>query len=194
MSGLRGTANRAALLCVAAALLLSAAVLASATALVRDRLPSGWPRLGADRVWLDRETISGWRAHDWWPLLVSTALAVLVALLVSLALLQLRSGRLRELPLGQPGVTLTGTALASVMADRARTIDGVARAHVRLLGRPRRLRARITLVLDPGSSPEAVLRRLARDTIAEARAATAPRTLEADVRITTRTHRAQRLR
>ncbi|MEU6003827.1 alkaline shock response membrane anchor protein AmaP [Streptomyces sp. NPDC047197] len=193
MSRLRGGANRSTLFCVAAVLLTAGAALATATAPVRDRLPSGLPRVGDDRVWLDQELLDRWREHGWWTPVVITALAVGAVLFLCWAAAQIRTGRLRELPLGQPGVTLSATALASVMAERARAVDGVARAHVRLLGRPRRLRARITLVLDPDAAPEAVLRELARDTVAEARAAAAPRSLEAEVRLTTRPHRARRI-
>ncbi|MGW6061496.1 alkaline shock response membrane anchor protein AmaP [Streptomyces sp. NPDC055189] len=193
MSRLRSSANRSTLLCTAVVLLGAGAVLASTAAPVRDRLPASWPRVGADRVWLDQEALGRWRDHGWWTPVAIAALAVAAVLFLYWALAQIRSGRLRELPLGQPGVTLSAPALASVMAERARAVDGVARADVRLLGRPRRMRARITLVLDPDASPEAVLGELARGTIAEARTAAAPRALEADVRLTTRPHRAPRI-
>ncbi|MEU5954734.1 hypothetical protein [Streptomyces sp. NPDC047525] len=193
MSRLRGGVNRSTLLCLAAVLLAGGAALASVTAPVRDRLPSAVPRIGADRVWLDQELLGRWRDHGWWPPVVIAALAVGAALFLCWSFAQLRTGRLRELPLGQPGVTLSATALAAAMTERARAVDGVARAHVRLLGRPRRLRARITLVLGPDACPEAVLGELARGTVAEARAAAAPRTLEADVRLTVRRHRARRI-
>ncbi|MGW7084439.1 alkaline shock response membrane anchor protein AmaP [Streptomyces sp. NPDC054871] len=193
MSRLRSGTNRSTLLCAAAVLLFAGTALATAAAPVRDRLPSALPRVGAGRVWLDQEMLGRWRDHGWWPPVVIAALAVGTVLFLCWTAAQIRTGRLRELPLGQAGVTLSAAALASAMAERARAVDGVARAHVRLLGRPRRLRARITLVLDPDGSPEAVLRELARGTIAEARAAAAPRTLEADVRLTTRRHRARRI-
>ncbi|MFI6087927.1 hypothetical protein [Streptomyces sp. NPDC051218] len=194
MSRLRSGTNRVTLLCAAAVLLALGAALASSVAPVRERLPASLPRLGADRVWLDQEMLGRWRDHGWWPPVVIAALALLAVLFLCWAAAQIRTGRLRELPLGQPGITLSATALASAMAERARAVDGVARAHVRLLGRPRRLHARITLVLEPDGSPEAVLRELARGTIAEARAATGPRVLEADVRLTTRRHRVRRIR
>ncbi|MGW5735261.1 MULTISPECIES: alkaline shock response membrane anchor protein AmaP [Streptomyces] len=193
MSRLRSGTNRSALFCAAAVLLFAGAVLASAAAPVRERLPSAFPRVDADRVWLDEELLGRWRDHGWWPAVAITALAVAAVLFLCLAAAQLRGGRLRELPLGQPGVTLSTKALTSAMADRARGVDGVARAHVRLLGRPRRLRARVTLVLEPDGSPEAVLRELARGAVAEARAAAAPRALDAEVRLTTRRHRARRI-
>ncbi|MFE6165467.1 alkaline shock response membrane anchor protein AmaP [Streptomyces sp. NPDC056486] len=193
MSRLRSSTNRSTLFCAAAVLLVAGAVLASAAAPVRDRLPSALPRIGADRVWLDQEMLGRWRDHGWWPPVVIAALAVGAVLFLCWTVAQIRTGRLRELPLGHPGVTLSATALASAMAERARAVDGVARAHVRLLGHPRRLRARITLTLDPDASPEAVLSELARNTVAEARAAAAPRALEADVRLTTRPHRARRI-
>ncbi|MFK4065181.1 alkaline shock response membrane anchor protein AmaP [Streptomyces sp. NPDC029674] len=194
MSRLRGGVNRAALLCVAVACVGAGAVLATAADAVRDRLPSGWPRLGADRVWLDGRDLGRWRDQGWWTPLVIAALSVGVLLFVVWVLAQVRGGRLRELPLGQPDVTLSGTALAAAMAERARAIEGVADAHVRLRGTSRRLRARITLVLLPDSSPETVLRSLALHTVAEARAATAPRALDADVRLRVRSHKSRRLR
>ncbi|MFI1681861.1 hypothetical protein [Streptomyces sp. NPDC020607] len=186
MSGLRTGVNRTALLCLAVALLGAGAVLASATDVVRDRLPSDVPRLGSDRVWVDGEELGRWRDHGWWTPVVIAALSVGVLLFLGWAWAQVRDGRLRELPLGQPDVTLSGPALAAAMTERARGIEGVAHARVRLRGGPRRLRARITLVLLPDASPEAVLRCLARQTVAEARAAVSPRPLIADVRLTGR--------
>ncbi|MEU8958433.1 alkaline shock response membrane anchor protein AmaP [Streptomyces sp. NPDC048518] len=203
MSRMRGGVNRTALVCAAAALLGAGAVLASATAPVRDRLPSGSPRLGADRVWLDADDLSRWRGHDGWTALVVAALSVGVLLFLGWALAQLRGGRLRELPLGRPDITLSGAALAAAMTERTRAVQGVAHARVRLRGSRggtrragrrssrrgggrRGLRARITVVLAPDSAPEDVLRRLARETVAEARAAVAPRPLRVDVRLTTR--------
>ncbi|MFH8608793.1 hypothetical protein ACH4D5_15070 [Streptomyces sp. NPDC018029] len=194
MSRLRSGANRTALLCAAVALLGAGAALASATDGVRERLPAGWPRLGADRVWLDGRDLGRWRDQGWWTPLVIAALSVGVLLFLGWAVAQLRSGRVRELPLGQPDVTLSGAALAAAMAERARAIEGVADARVRLRGNSRRLRARITVVLLPDSSPETVLQMLARHTVAEARAATAPRTLTADVRLRVQSHKSRRLR
>ncbi|MET8687304.1 hypothetical protein ABZV77_24115 [Streptomyces sp. NPDC004732] len=190
MSRLRTNSNRTALLCLAVALLGAGAVLASATDVVRDRLPSDVPRLGSDRVWLDGQELSGWRDQGWWTPLVIAALSVGVLLFLGWAVAQVRGGRLRELPLGQPDVTLSGAALAAVMTERARAIDGVAHARVRLRGNPRRLRARITLVLLPDSSPEAVLGCLARQTVTEARAAVSPRPLAVGVHLTVRSPRA----
>ncbi|MEU6992885.1 hypothetical protein ABZ953_19785 [Streptomyces sp. NPDC046465] len=195
-SGLRTCANRTALLCAAVALIGSGAVLASATGPVRDRLPSGLPRLDGDRGWLwaDGEDLGRWREHGWWTLAVIAALSVGVLLFLALTVAQARGGRLRELSLGRADVTLSGPALAAAMAERARAVEGVADAHVSLRGSPRRLRARVTLVLLPDSCPEAVLGRLARHTVAEARAAAAPRALRVDVRLTMRSHTSRRLR
>ncbi|MFF1697856.1 alkaline shock response membrane anchor protein AmaP [Streptomyces sp. NPDC058257] len=193
MSRLRSSTNRSTLFCVAAVLLVAGAALATAAAPVRARMPSALPRIGADRVWLDQGMLGRWRDHGWWPPVVIAALAVGVVLFLCWTVAQVRTGRLRELPLGHAGVTLSATALAAAMAERAQAVDGVARAHVRLLGRPRRLRARVTLVLDPDASPEGVLREVARGSVAEARAAAEPRVLEADVRLTTRPHRTRRI-
>ncbi|WP_409234853.1 alkaline shock response membrane anchor protein AmaP [Streptomyces sp. PA5.6] len=192
MSGLRTGVNRTALLCIGAALLGAGAVLATTTDVVRDRLPSDVPRLGADRVWVDGAQLGRWRDQGLWTPAVIAGLSVGVLLLLWWAWTQVRGGRLRELPLGQPDVTLSGAALAAAMTERARGIEGVAHARVRLRGGarqrlrtgPRGVRARITLALSPDASPEAVLRCLARQTVAEARAAVSPRPLVADVRLT----------
>ncbi|MEU1147913.1 alkaline shock response membrane anchor protein AmaP [Streptomyces sp. NPDC005863] len=186
MSRMRGGVNRTALVCAAAALIGAGAGLASATDPVRDRLPAGSPRLGADRVWLDADDLSRWRGHDGWTALVVAALSVGVLLFLGWALAQLRDGRLRELPLGHPDITLSGPALAAAMTERARAVQGVTHARVRLRGSRRGLRARITVVLRADSAPEDVLRRLARETVAEARAAVAPRPLRVDVRLRSR--------
>ncbi|MFD0418479.1 hypothetical protein [Streptomyces sp. NPDC127108] len=192
MSTLRQGVNRATLVCAAAVLLGSGAALATTATPVRDRLPSGWPRLGTDRLWLDGAALGRWRDHGWWPPVVIAALAVALLLFLWWAALEVRAGRLRVLPLGRDGVTLAGPALAAAMAERVKAVDGVAHAHVRLLGRPHRLRARVTLVLAADGSPRAVLRQLAEQVVSEARAAAAPRTLETEVRIGVRTHKARR--
>ncbi|WP_399920663.1 hypothetical protein [Streptomyces kanamyceticus] len=194
MSRLRNGTNRAALFGVAVALLTAGAALASATGVVRDRLPASLPRLPAGGTWLDGEALGRWRDQGWWPAVVIAALSVGVLLFLWWGWAQVRVGRLRELPLGQQGVTLSGPALAAAMAERAEAVDGVVHARVVLLGRPRRLRARITLVLAAGSRPEAVLRDLARQAVTEARAAAAPRTVAVDARLTVRHHGARRLR
>ena len=144
-----------------------------------------------DRWRWTHDGLGRWRDHSWWPPVVIAALAVALLLFLCWVALEVRAGRLRVLPLGRDGVTLAGPALAAAMAGRVQAVDGVARAHVRLLGRPHRLRARITLVLAADGSPRAVLRRLAEQAVAEARAAAAPRALEAEVRIGVRTHRAR---
>ncbi|CAM5684764.1 Alkaline shock response membrane anchor protein AmaP OS=Streptomyces alboniger OX=132473 GN=CP975_01325 PE=4 SV=1 [Streptomyces alboniger] len=184
MSRLRNGTNRGALFVLAAALVVAGGVLASATGPVRDRLPAGWPRLPGDRVWLDQEALGRWRDRGWWTPLVIVALSVGVLLFLWWAFAQLRAGRVRELTLGQPGVTLSGSALASAMAERARAVRGVADAEVALLGRSRRLRVRITLTLTADCLPGAVLGELVREAVAEASVAAAPRRLEAEVRLT----------
>ncbi|MVO89690.1 hypothetical protein GPA10_34310 [Streptomyces sp. p1417] len=194
MSALRRGVNRATLFCTAAALLGAGAALATTADPVRDRLPSGWPLLNTDRVWLGERTVDGWRDHGWWTPAVIAGLSLVLLLLLLWAALELRSGRLRVLQLGRPGVTLAGPALAAAIAERVQAVDGVARAQVRLVGRPRRLRVRITLVLAPDGSPRAALRQLSLQAVAEARAAAAPRELEAEVRMSVQTHKARRIR
>ncbi|MEV0126253.1 alkaline shock response membrane anchor protein AmaP [Streptomyces sp. NPDC050703] len=183
MSRLRNGANRGALFVSAAALLVAGAALASATEPVRDRLPAGWPRLPAGRVWLDEGALGRWRDRGWWTPLVIAALCLGVLLFLWWAVGQLRAGRLRELPLGRAGVTLSGAALASAVAERARGVRGVADARVVLLGRSARLRVRVTVTLASDGVPGAVLGELARQALAEVREAVAPRAVETEVRL-----------
>ncbi|MFI8930820.1 hypothetical protein ACIG3E_24510 [Streptomyces sp. NPDC053474] len=211
MSGLRSAANRTVLLVTGALAVLGGAALASTTDAVRRRLPEALPRLDPDRVWLDGAALDRWRAHGWWAAAVIAALALGVLATAAWTAYEVRTGRLRHLPLGDPGparhlplgdlghawhgdITLSGTALATAVSDRARSTPGVDRARVRLLGRPRHLRAHVTVTLAPGVAPQAVLQRLTRDALAEARAATAPRTLHAEIHFEVRAHAPRRLR
>ncbi|QDQ15853.1 hypothetical protein [Streptomyces spectabilis] len=200
MSGLRSAVNRAALLVTGGLAVLTGAALASTADAVRRRLPAGWARLDPDRVWLDGAALDRWRAHAWWPAAVIAVLALGVLAFGAWAAYGIRPGRLRRLPLGDPrppkdgGITLSGTALAAALTDRARSTPGVDGARVRLLGRPRRLRAHVTVTLAPGAAPAAVLQRLARGTLAEARESVAPRTLRTEIHFEVRPHAARRLR
>ncbi|MEW2530692.1 hypothetical protein [Streptomyces sp. NPDC047071] len=200
MSGLRSAANRAVLLVTGALAVLGGAALASTTDAVRRRLPEALPRLDPDRVWLDGAALDRWRAHGWWAAAVIAALALGLLATAAWAAYEVRAGRLRHLPLGEPeharhgDITLSGAALAAAVTDRARATPGVDRARVRLLGRPRHLRAHVTVTLAPGVAPRAVLQRLTRDAIAEARAAAAPRTLRAEIHFEVRAHAPRRLR
>ncbi|QCX81883.1 hypothetical protein C9F11_41515 [Streptomyces sp. YIM 121038] len=200
MSGLRSAANRAVLLVTGALAVLGGAALASTTDAVRRRLPEALPRLDPDRVWLDGAALDRWRAHGWWAAAVIAALALGVLATAAWVAYEARAGRLRHLPLGDPGharhgdVTLSGAALAAAVGDRASATPGVDRARVRLLGRPRHLRAHVTVTLAPGVAPQVVLQRLTRDAIAEARAAAAPRTLHAEIHFEVRAHAPRRLR
>lgn len=183
MSRLRDVTHRGALFVLAAALVGAGAALASATETVRDRLPAGWPRLPADRVWLDEGALGRWRDQGWWTPLVIAALCLGVLLFLWWAVGQLRAGRLRELALGRADVTLSGAALASAVAERARAVPGVADARVVLLGRSARLRVRVTVTLASDGVPGAVLGALAREALAEVRGVAAPRGVEAEVRL-----------
>ncbi|WP_206310946.1 alkaline shock response membrane anchor protein AmaP [Streptomyces sp. A1499] len=182
MSRLRNATRRGVLFVLAAALVGAGAALASATEPVRGRLPAGWPRLPADRVWLDGDALGRWRDRGWWTPLVIAALCLGVLLFLWWAAGRLRAGRLRELALGRADVTLSGAALASAVAERARAVRGVADARVVLLGRSARLRVRVTVTLASDGVPGAVLGALAREALAEVRGVAAPRGVEAEVR------------
>ncbi|MGV2919424.1 hypothetical protein [Streptomyces alfalfae] len=183
MSRLRNAIRRGVLFVLAAALVGAGAALASATEPVRGRLPAGWPRLPADRVWLDEDALGRWRDRGWWTPLVIAALCLGVLLFLWWAAGRLRAGRLRELALGRADVTLSGAALASAVAERARAVRGVADARVVLLGRSTRLRVRVTVTLASDGVPGAVLGALAREALAEVQGVAAPRGVEAEVRV-----------
>ncbi|MEI5100994.1 DUF6286 domain-containing protein [Streptomyces sp. PmtG] len=194
MSRVRGSTNRAALLALGVLAVGGGAALATTTGPVRRRLPDAWPRLGTDRVWLDASDLGRWRDQAWWPAAVIAVLCLGTLLLLAWAAYEIRPGRLRRLPLGHAAVTLSGSALAAAVADRAESVPGVERAQVRLLGRPRRLRVLLTVTLAPGAAPAATLTRLTHAAVDEARAAVAPRALDAEIRLTTRSRPPRRPR
>lgn len=194
MSRLRNGINRTALACAGIALTAAGTVLAGADLLGRDRLPPWWPVAAPDTAWLDRDALVRWRDDGWSTSVVAAVLGAAVLLCLAWCSLQLRRERVRLLPLGREGITLSGSALADAIAQRTQSLPGVVQARVRLLGSPYRLRARVHVVLDDDASPADVLQQLNTRTLVEAREAVVPRPIHAEVRFQVRRHRPSRIR
>ncbi|MFE7975680.1 alkaline shock response membrane anchor protein AmaP [Streptomyces shenzhenensis] len=186
MNRLRSGVNRAVLVCAGLPLTAAGIALGFPEVVGRDRVPSWWPLAASGTVWVDRDALARWRDHDWWAPAVLAALAAALLLCLGWCLHQARGGRVSTLPLDRAGLTLDGAALAQAVARHTRTVPGVTQARVRLVGRSRRLRLRLHLVLAPDASPAAVLAHIGTHTLPEAREAIAPRRLDAEVRLRVR--------
>lgn len=189
----RSAVNRTLLTVAGAVLLVGDAWLASTAPPLLDRLPAWWPTADSGTVLFDRGGLAEVRGQGWWTptVLVVTSVVLLAALVW--AAVQLRRGGPRMLSLTHPQLSLRTHAVAEALAHDVRALPSVAGARVRVRGRPRELRARIRLSLEPDAEPRAVLRRLHEETIAEARTSAAPRTVHVEVRIGVRTHRTRRI-
>ncbi|MER6914946.1 alkaline shock response membrane anchor protein AmaP [Streptomyces sp. NPDC000594] len=169
------------------------AALAAGTGL---EVPSWWPWYGRRDVLLAAADRERWRDESWWWPSVIAALAVLVLLALWLLLAQLRRGRLTEVLVDSgdgEGARLRGAALEEVVEAEAGTLEGVARARVRLTGRRRAPRARIRLLLEPHASPQAILERLGTHTVEHARTAAGLAELPSDARLRAAAHPARRV-
>ena len=149
-------------------------------------LPSGWTVTQPHHALLTPAERTRWRGSSWWWPVLFAALGTVGLAALWWLLAQVRLGAAGEVTL--PGtvdvpVRLRGDTLARAVRDEAEQIPGVARARVRLLGRPRRPQARVVLTLAPGAAPEAVLRDLSDGPLADARRATGLAALPADVRV-----------
>ncbi|WEV26238.1 alkaline shock response membrane anchor protein AmaP [Streptomyces sp. 71268] len=148
-------------------------------------LPSWWPSGHPRAALTDRLEAAGLRDHAWWPAAVLGCLTLGLLLLAGWLLAQTGPREPRRLPLhhpapGAPGraepaphaPTLRTSALSGVMAAQVTDLPGVRRARVRLTGGPRRPRARVTVVLDTGADPRAVLTALCAGPLTHARHST----------------------
>ncbi|MFE6776365.1 hypothetical protein [Streptomyces sp. NPDC057702] len=155
----------------------------------RDRLPfalpSWWPRWHPRTELVDWLDSTGLRERDWWPAAVLGCLTLGLLLLACWLLTQAGPREPRHLPLTSPAPHTTGdarltapapsrsvlrtAALSRVMAAQVAGLPGVRRARVRLSGGPRRPRARMTVVLDAGADPRAVLAAVCGGPLAQAR-------------------------
>ncbi|MFE6040047.1 alkaline shock response membrane anchor protein AmaP [Streptomyces sp. NPDC056452] len=189
-----GTVNRV-LLALAGLVLLVVGGAVLATGLGMS-VPSWWPFDGKDDVLLSRGDRDRWRDEGWWWPAVIAGLAVLVVLALWWLLAQLRRGRLTEVLVdsgdGQ-GALLRGRALEGVLANEARTLDGVSDAKVVLTGRRTAPQARIRLLLEPHAAPDQALRGLADEALAHARTSAGLDELPAEVRLKAVKHAAERV-
>ncbi|MFC1407106.1 MULTISPECIES: hypothetical protein [Streptacidiphilus] len=138
-------------------------------------LPSDWTVTDPHHAVLDPADRVRWRGDGWWWPSVFAALGVVALLSLWWLLAQLRTGtadRVAVPAAADVPVRLRGGALAQAVADGAEQIPGVSRARVRILGRARRPRARITLTLAPGAAPGPVLHELAAGPLGDARRTT----------------------
>ncbi|MBC3981834.1 hypothetical protein H8N01_04455 [Streptomyces sp. AC536] len=143
-------------------------------------LPSWWPSGHPRAAFTDRLEATGLRDHGWWPAAVLGCLTLGLLLLAGWLLAQTGPREPRRLHLPAPGAparakptphapTLRTSALSGVMAAQVTDLPGVRRARVRLTGGPRRPRARMTVVLDAGADPRAVLTALYTGPLTHAR-------------------------
>ncbi|MER8061991.1 MULTISPECIES: hypothetical protein [unclassified Streptomyces] len=184
----RTTVNRCVLTIAGLALALVGCWLATARTPAAAELPAGWPVPPADGVLLDRGYLATLRARGWWTPTVIAA-GVLITLLLSRWLLsQLHVRGASRLPLTAPGGTLHTHALEQVLTERATSIDGVVACRVHIHARRLHLQLYIHAWLNPGATPEAVVRALTAVTT-EAERTVSPYTLQTRVRLSNRTHR-----
>ncbi|MFJ9112533.1 hypothetical protein [Streptomyces sp. NPDC102283] len=145
-----------------------------------DRVPRWWPVPAADGVMLDRGLSAQFRESGWWGPASIAGLTLVLALLVWWLAGQAVSGRRRWAVLPRAGPVLRRSSWERAMTTRVAAFDNVARARVRLVGRP--LRAVVTVVVEPGARPAQVVQSVA-GIIAEARDSGGVRSLPADLRI-----------
>ncbi len=159
-------------------------------------MPAWWPYNSPHDVLLSHANRERYRSDAWfWPIVIGV-LAVLVVLAVWWLLAQLRRARLAEVLVdsgdGQ-GALLRGRAMESVLADEAESLDGVARANVRLTGRRSSPSARIRLLLEPHASPSESLNRLATETLTHAKESSGLSSFPAEVRLRAARHTPERV-
>ncbi|ATZ00272.1 hypothetical protein ACIQIG_30015 [Streptomyces bacillaris] len=188
--------NRALLGTVGLALLGGGAVLAvgdgSGLGRVGREVPGRWAERAADGVLLDRDGLARLRENGWWTPAVIAALILVLALFVRWFALQVSASDPRWVDLRAPGLTLRRRAWERAMTEQAVAVEGVARARVRLSGRP--LRATVTLVVEPEARPAEVVRRVAAGMVADARRCAGVRDLPTDVRVRVANRRERRTR
>ncbi|OEJ27523.1 hypothetical protein AR457_26715 [Streptomyces agglomeratus] len=159
-------------------------------------VPSWWPFDGRDDVLLSDADRTRWRDEGWWWPVVIAVLAVLVLLALWWLLAQLRRHRLAEVLLDSgdgEGAVLRGRALEHVLAEEARTLDGVEKANVTLAGRRDAPRARVALLLAPHAEPAETLSGLTQGALTHARDSAGLESLPTEVRLREVKHGARRV-
>lgn len=160
-------------------------------------LPGDWTVTDPHHPVLTPADRTRWTADSWWWPALFAGFGLIAAFALWWLFSQLGRGLLKHLRLpGTDGaqLRLRGPALARALVEGAERIPGVARARVRLVGRPDRPRARIALTLAPGAAPGPVLRELAEGPLADARAATGFAALPTDARLRVEPGAADRVR
>lgn len=163
----------------------------SAWGAVGDHVPRWWPAPAADGMLLDRDLPARLRENGWWSPAMIAGLTAVLALSVWWLARQALSGGPRWAVLPRTGPVLRRRAWERAMTAQVAAFDDVARARVRLVGRP--LRAVVTVVVEPVARPARVVREVA-GVVADARAGSGVRGLSADVRIRVANRRERRTR
>jgi hypothetical protein len=186
----RTAVNRSLLALIGLVLLAGGALLLAGGLNLNQRwhlgLPADWTVTDPHHVVLDAADRTRWRADSWWWPVLFAGLGVLAALGLWWLLAQLHRGTTDQVTVPDTAdvpVRLRGRTLAGAIEAEAEQIPGVSRARVRLLGPPRRPRARIALLLAPGAAPGDVLRALSDGPLANARSSSGLTALPADARI-----------
>ncbi|WP_405619441.1 alkaline shock response membrane anchor protein AmaP [Streptomyces sp. NBC_01511] len=159
-------------------------------------VPSWWPYTGRKDVLLSDADRGRWRDEGWWWPVVIAVLAVLVLLTLWWLLSQLRRPRLSEVLVDSgdgEGALLRGRALENALESEAQSLDGVARARVRLTGRRSTPQARVRLLLEPHAAPGAALEGLTGEAVAHARESAGLESLPTEARLRAAKHRARRV-
>lgn len=148
---------------------LGGGVLAAAAGLA---VPSWWPWDGPHDVLLSDADRERWRGEGWWWPVVIAVLALLVLLALWHFIAQLRRKRLAEVLVESgdgEGALLRGRALEGVLEREAESLDGVADAHIMLMGSRTAPATRVGLLLEPHASPRETLARLTDEAVTHAR-------------------------
>ncbi|WHT21570.1 alkaline shock response membrane anchor protein AmaP [Crossiella sp. CA-258035] len=172
------------------------AMLLGAGALV---LGSGWLGAGrAARPVLDPMIRDWLLAHRPWVLGVGIALGLLVLVLgLRWVVRSLRPETRPDLRLdgfGRSRVMITSSAFAEAVRADAAGVDGVSRAHARLVGSVERPALRLSLWLAEGTDVRAVWQQLDETVLSRARACLGVETLPTAVRLELDSARRQRVR
>ncbi|MGR8012097.1 hypothetical protein [Streptomyces hypolithicus] len=180
---MRDSLNRT-LLAVLGLAMLAAGIWSAVTG-VAIAVPSWWPLPGEGH----RPPVPDWSSS-----LAVAAAGVATALSLWWLRAQAPARGPRRLGLSRPALHLRSRALVRAVRAEAETVPGVARARVRLVGRSRRPRLTMAVLLEPGTAPAAVLERLAGDQLRAARIAAHSERLALSVRFRVRGHRTGRTR
>lgn len=163
--------------------------------------PSGWSWNNPDEVLLTAGDRTQWREEGWWWPVVFVTLGLLVLLALWWVLAQLRRQRVAEVTVARQGgwdeegphAVLRARALEEVMAAEARSLPGVAKARVTLLGRHHAPKARVGLLMDESAVPDEIVHRLHREVLRNARASAGFGSLSAETRLRSVRHGASRV-